>query len=252
MSTSLPNRAPLRLAALCAAMLATGVAGAAETPLPIVASSCPAIPASRSVSVTTTQPLVAGQSIVLAVGVDSADAPDLQVSGPTGVSWSTLGGHKSEAADRSVLLLRGTANQSVASGASIDLGFSQVEAARAVCVRGMRYSGFITGGAAINTDGQAQGLAAEAPVVNGKQAVPGSMAIAAFLFSALPNALTLSGSAVSDGGACNAALDLCLRVAHQGDVVGAASIGMTPASASDWQATLAVLSTPRLFADGFE
>ena len=252
MSTILPNRALPRLVALCAAMLATGAASAAETPLPIVASSCPAIPASRSVSVTTTQPLVPGQSIVLAVGVDSADAPDLQVSGPSGVSWSTLGGHKSESADRSVLLLRGAANQSVASGASIALGFSQVEAARAVCVRGMRYTSFISGGAAINTDGQAQGLAAAAPVVSGKQAVPGSMAIAAFLFAANPNALTLSGGAVSDGGACNAALDLCLRVAHQGDVVGAASIGMTPISTSDWQATLAVLSTPRLFADSFE
>ncbi len=252
MSAILTNRASLRPIALCAAILAAGAATAAETPLPIVASSCPAIPASRSVSVATTQALVPGQSIVLAVGVDSADAPDLQVTGPTGVAWSALGGHKSESADRSVLLLRGTALQNVASGATINLGFSQVEAARAVCVRGMRYASFITGSAAIHTDGQAQGLAVAAPVVSGKQAVPGSMAIAAFLFSALPNALTLSSGAVSDGGACNAALDLCLRVAHQGDVVGAASIGMTPASTSDWQATLAVLSTPRLFADSFE
>ena len=41
--------------------------------------------------------------------MDSADAVDLAVSGPPGVTWSGLGGHKSEGRDRSVLLLRGSA-----------------------------------------------------------------------------------------------------------------------------------------------
>ena len=252
MTSTTPRRWKLRAVSVLA-LTASGWALAAETPVSIVASACPAIPANRLVNINTAQSLIAGQSIVLAVAVDSADAPDLVVSGPAGVAWSTLGGHKSETSDRSVLLLRGTATQAVASGAGFTLGFSQVEAARSVCVRGMRYTSFITGGSANLTDGQAQGLAADSPVVDGKQSVAGGMAIAAFIFEANPNALTLTpGTAVSDGGACNAALNLCLRVAHQGDVSGAALIGIAPASTSNWQATLAVLNAPGLFKDGFE
>ncbi|HWT15952.1 MAG TPA: hypothetical protein VN581_09225 [Patescibacteria group bacterium] len=225
---------------------------AAETPVSIVSSACASIPASRTVNVSTAQSLSVGQSIVLAVAVDSADAVDLVVSGPVGVAWSGLGGHKSEARDRSVLLLRGMSQQNVAAGGGISLNFGLVEAARSVCVRGMRYSSFIGGAYAIGTDGQAQGLAATTPSVAGKMGVNGGMAVAAFIFEANPNALTLSPGAISDGGACNAALSLCLRMTHQGDIVGTAAIDMTPASTSDWQATLVVMATPELFKDSFE
>ena len=230
---------------------AVSAASAAETPLSIVASACPAIPANRTVAVVTSQPMSVGQSIVLAVAVDSADAVDLAVSGPPGVTWSGLGGHKSESRDRSVLLLRGSASQAVAAGGTVSLNFGLVDAARSVCVRGMRYASFVAGPGAFETDGQAMGGTATASVI-GKGGASGSMAIAAFVFEANPNALVLSPGAISDGGACNAALDLCLRMAHQGDVAGTVAMDMTPASASNWQVTLAVLATPEIFKDSFE
>ena len=235
--------------ALCAVVSAVS---AAESPVSVVASACPVIPPNRIVNVVTSQPLSVGQSIVLAVAVDSADAVDLVVSGPSGVNWRGLGGHKSEARNRSVLLLRGEALQTVAAGGTVSLNFGLVDAARSVCVRGMRYSSFVSGSASVETDGQSMGNAVSTPTVTGKSNVTGGMAVAAFIFEANPNALTLSAGAVSDGGACNAALDLCLRAAHQGDVVGSTSMDMQPASTSNWQASLAVLSTPGIFKDGFE
>jgi len=231
---------------------ATISVSAAETPVSIIGSACPVIPASRLVTVATTQTLVSGQSVVLAVAVDSADAPDLVITGPSGVIWSALGGHKSEASDRSVMLLRGRATQNIAAASNIQLNFGLVDGGKSVCVRGMRYASFIEGGFAIASDGQAQGLAATTPSVQGKSSVTGSMGIAAFIFSANTGALTPSAGAVSDGGACNAALDLCLRVAHQGDVSGAVALALTPATPSDWQATFALLATPGLFKDSFE
>jgi hypothetical protein len=240
-----------RAAVAWALAVVVDAVSAAETPLSIVPSACPDIPADRTVGVVTSQPLSAGQSIVLAVAVDSADAVDLVVSGPSGVAWRGLGGHKSEQRDRSVLLLRGSASQAVAAGGTVSLNFGLVEAARSVCVRGMRYSSIAAGPAALETDGQAMGDSATASVV-GKGSASGSMAIAAFIFEANPNSVVLNAGAVLDGGACNAALDLCLRAAHQGDVAGVASMSMTPASPSDWQATMAVMATPEIFKDGFE
>ncbi len=229
-----------------------GFAFAAETPVSVVASACTAIPANRVVNLNTSAPLVPGQDIMLAVAVDTADASDLVVTGPVGVQWQPLGGHKSEVRNRSVALLRGRAMQSVASGAALQLGFSQMEAATDACVRGMRYTSFIEGESALLADGQSEGSAIINPAVTGKQPVNGAMAIAAFIFEANPNALTLNAGAVSDGGACNAALDLCLRVMHQGDVSGTVTLSMDPASTSNWQVTLATMAAPGLFKDGFE
>jgi hypothetical protein len=234
---------------------AAGTVQAAETPVSIVASACPSIPASRLVDVMTTTTLGLGQDIVLALAVDSADAPDLVVSGPAGVAWSTLGGHKSETRNRAVLLLRGRATQAVASASAIRLNFGLVDAGRSVCVRGLRYAQFLTGPLALSTDGQAMGTAAVAnPTVTGKRVVDiGGAGIAAFAFGANPNAITTTTpDTVFDGGACNTALDLCLRVAHRGGIVDAGSIGLTPTDASDWSATLAVMAAPQLFKDGFE
>lgn len=230
----------------------SAVAVAAEMPVSIVASACTAIPANRIVNLNTATALVPGQDIVLAVAVDTADASDLVITGPAGVEWRSLGGHKSEVRNRSVALLRGRATQSVAFGASLQLGFSQMEAATDMCVRGMRYTSFIDGEVALLADGQGEGPAIVNAAVTGKQPVNGAMAIAAFIFEANPNALTLNAGAVSDGGACNAALDLCLRVMHQGDVSGTATLSMQPASTSNWQVTLAAMAAPGLFKDGFE
>ena len=238
--------------AVVAACLGASWLAAAETPVSIVSSTCLAIPANRTVSVLTAQPLATGQSIVLAVAVDSADASDLAVTGPTGTNWMPLGGHKSEHRDRSVVLLRADAVQPVASGANLSLSFGLVESARSMCVRGMRYASLLPDITATQADGQGQGDALATPTVTGKQPAIDAMAIAAFIFEANPNALTLSGGAISHGGACNVALDLCLRTAHQEGVSGSASISMTPASASHWQATMAVLAAPILFKDGFE
>lgn len=241
----------LRILALATMGMALA-ASAAETPVSVVSATCPGIPASRTLSVVTSQAVTAGQSIVLAVAINSADAPDLVVTGPAGVAWSTLGGNKSELRDRSVLLLRGRASQNLASGAAIQLAFGLVESSRNACVLGLRFSSFIDGGAATATDGQALGVAADAPTVSGKNSVQTAMGIAAFVFDANTGVMSTSPGAISDGGACNAALDLCLRVAHQGDVSGAVNIDNTPTTASDWIATLAVLNTPGLFKDGFE
>lgn len=242
----------VRMMALATIGIASLAVTAAETPVSIVNAACPAIPLSRTVTVATTQTMVLGQSIVLAVAVDSADAPDLVVSGPAGLSWSTLGGHKSEARHRSVMLLRGRATGTVAAGGNILLNFALVESGRSVCVRGMRYSSFIDGTFAITTDGQDIGLAAETPAVSGKVNVAGAMGVAAFEFSANPGALTPGAGTITDGGVCNGAQTLCLQAAHRGDINGAASISLTPVTASDWQATMAVLIAPGLFKDGFE
>lgn len=247
------RRQPLTtwLSVLTCGVFATA-AGAAETPLSMVSASCQAIPANRTVDLTTARIMTTGQSVVLAVAVDSADAPDLTVTGPSGVAWVSLGGQKSESRNRSVVLLRGTASASTLAGATITLNFGQVESARTVCAQAMRYSSFISGSFALASDGQNQGTAAASPDVTAKQPVSVGMAVGAFLYEGNTNALTLNAGAVLDGGACNAALDLCLRVAHQGDVSGAVSLSMTPATTSEWQASLAVLATPGLFKDGFE
>ena len=225
---------------------------AAEAPVIAVAPTCPAVPQTRILNINTSQAISSGQSVVLAVAVDSANAADLVVSGPPGVTWSSLAGHKSEGRDRSVLLWAGRATANAAAGATVQLRFGLVAAGRSVCVLGLRYASFVDGGAAIATDGQALGSAASPATVSGKQNVDGAMAIAAFIFSANTGAVTASGAAIFDGGACNTALDLCLRVAHQGDLAGSVSIGMTPSTASDWMSTLAVLVTPGLFKNGFE
>ena len=63
MTSTTPRRWKLRAVSVLA-LTASGWALAAETPVSIVASACPAIPANRLVNINTAQSLIAGQSIV--------------------------------------------------------------------------------------------------------------------------------------------------------------------------------------------